>query len=100
MNVNRANRALCLLKPTCADRLRPTPLTITLTTALGDIQAAGKGEPGLAAHLEQGREGVGGMEEARHGVFAGGERPGTRPSCREGSRKGETRKQKSPVGLG
>lgn len=54
------------LKPTCADGLIPAPLSITLTTANGDIQATGQRESRLAAHFEQGRKGLSGREEAGH----------------------------------
>lgn len=65
------------LKPTCADGLIPTPLSVTLTTANSDIQATGQRESQLAAHFKQGRKGVSGREEASHWVFTGGWRPGT-----------------------
>lgn len=54
------------LKPTCADGLIPAPLSVTLTTANSDIQAAGQRESGLAAHFKQGRKGLSGREEANH----------------------------------
>lgn len=54
------------LKPTCADGLIPAPLSITLTTANGDIQATGQRESRLAAHFKQGRKGLSGREEAGH----------------------------------
>ncbi len=60
------------LKPTCADGLIPTPLSVTLTTANSDIQATGQRESWLTAHFKQGRKGVSGREEASHWVFTGG----------------------------
>lgn len=62
----------CDLKPTCADGLIATPLSVTLTTANSGIHAAGQCESWLAAHFKQGRKGVSGREEASFCVFAVG----------------------------
>ena len=77
---------------TCADRLVPAPLSVSLATTDGYVEAVGQSEARVTAHLQESGEGGAGREEAGLQMFTKGHRPGTRTTLGSGGFETDTMK--------
>ena len=75
---------VAIITLTCADRLVPAPLSVSLATTDGHVQAVSQSEARVTAHLQESGEGGGGREEAGLDMITKGHRPGTRATFGSG----------------